>query len=345
MVLIIAENGRIQWDIYVTMIWSVARTAEGATPWKLDPATGAVTYMPDHALLETLIGIPISEVRGSESGRLAKAIDAWVANELRRCGFPPDEVWPRLTKPRVLPRELGLFLDKLPRRMQQDVYDQVLRNKQAAPSDAKVLGRAYVKQVDVLVAQWSRGPELLVSTKSMVSSFRNNLPNRFEESYGDAKNLRGRHPLASMGFLFVLRSTVPEERGTFERATDMLRKLREEHDVYDATCVILAEWNDDPFAGVILRQDAVPGDLRTDAFIAALVDRVLERTPVDRRCRLRPDAQRRPGRGRRGVTSPHGGTAWRDRTSRRLYHQAAGASGHARENRGRERGPARGGLG
>lgn len=262
-------------------------------PWQLDPATGNVTYLPDHALLEALIGIPVGEVRGSESGRLAKAIDAWVAHELRRCGFPPDEVWPRLTKPRVLPRELGLFLSKLPRRMQQDAYDQVLRNKQAAPSDAKVLGRAYVKQVDVLVAQWSRGPELLVSTKSMVSSFRNNLPNRFEESYGDAKNLRGRYPLASMGFLFVLRSTILEERGTFERATDMLRKLREEHDVYDATCVVLAEWNDAPFAGVTLRQDAVPADLQTDAFIAALVERVLQRTPVDMHVEVRERREHR----------------------------------------------------
>jgi hypothetical protein len=262
-------------------------------PWQLDPATGGVTYAPDYALLEALIRIPVGEGRASESGRLAKAIDAWVAQELRRCGFPPDEVWPRLTKPRVLPRELGLYLGKLPRRMQQDAYDQVLRNKQAAPSDAKVLGRAYVKQVDVLVAQWSRGPELMVSTKSMVSSFRNNLPNRFEESYGDAKNLRGRHPLASMGFLFVLRSTVLEERGTFERATDMLRKLRDEQDVYDATCVVLAEWRDSPFAGVTLRQDAVPDDLRTNVFIATLVNRVLERTPVDMHVEVRERREHR----------------------------------------------------
>jgi hypothetical protein len=262
-------------------------------PWQLDPATGAATYHPDHNLLEALIAIPLGERRGSESGRLAKAIDAWVAHELRRCGFPPDEVWPRLTKPRVLPRELGLFLNKLPRNMQESAYAQVLRNKQAAPSDARVLGRAYVKQVDVLVAQWSRGPELLISTKSMVSSFRNNLPNRFEESYGDAKNLRGRYPMASMGFLFVLRSTVLQERGTFERAIDMLRKLREEEDVYDATCVVLAEWSDASFDGVTLRQDAVPDDLRADAFIAALVDRVLQRTPVEMHVEVRERREHR----------------------------------------------------
>jgi hypothetical protein len=269
------------------------RTGLQTNPWQLDPATGAATYVPDHGLLQALIAIPLSEGRGSESGRLAKAIDAWAAHELRRCGFPPDEVWPRLTRPRVLPRELGLYLSNLPRRMQESAYDQVLRNKQAAPSDARVLGRAYVKQVDVLVAQWARGPELLISTKSMVSSFRNNLPNRFEESYGDAKNLRGRYPMASMGFLFVLRSTVLDERGTFERAIDMLRKLRQEQDVYDATCVVLAEWSETSFDGVTLRQDAVPDDLRTDAFIATLVDRVLERTPVEMHVEVRERREHR----------------------------------------------------
>ena len=85
-----------------------SRAADGGTP----------RYVPDHQLLEELIGIPVGEGRASEPGRLAKAIDAWVAHELRRCGFPPDEVWPRLQRPRVLPREVGLFLDGLPQRLQ-----------------------------------------------------------------------------------------------------------------------------------------------------------------------------------------------------------------------------------
>lgn len=262
-------------------------------PWRLEAARDVATYLPDHALLAELLGVPIGEGRGSESGRLAKAIDAWVAHELRRAGFPPDEVWPRLTKPRVLPREVGLFLKGLPRRLQDSAQEQLLRNKQVAPSDARVLGRAYVKQVDVLVAQWSRGPELLVSTKSMVSSFRNNLPNRFEESYGDAKNLRGRFPLAAMGFLFLLRSTVLDEPGTFERAADMLRKLREEADVYDSTCVVLAQWSDDAFDGVRLRHDAVPEDLRTDIFIPTLIERVLQRTPIEMHVEVRERREHR----------------------------------------------------
>lgn len=261
-------------------------------PWCCD-GDGRVQYRPDHELLEELVGIPVGEGRASGSGRLAKAIDAWVAHELRRCGFSRDEVWPRLEKPRVLPREVGLLLDGLPRGMKQAALEQVLRNKRVAPSDARVLGRAYVKQVDVLVAQWSRGPELLVSTKSMVSSFRNNLPNRFEEAYGDAKNLRGRYPLAAMGFLFVLRSTVLDERGTFERAVDMLRKLREEPDVYDTTCLVLADWSDEAFEGVRLRQDVVPPDLNTAQFVATLVERVLNRTPVEMHVAVRERLERR----------------------------------------------------
>ena len=90
-----------------------------------------------------------------------------------------------------------------------------------------------------------------------------------------------------MGFLFVLRSTALEAPGAFERATDMLRKLRDEQDFYDATCVVLADWSNTSFAGVALREEAVPEDLRTDAFIAALVNRVLERTPVDMHIKVR----------------------------------------------------------
>lgn len=256
------------------------RAGRDDNPWTTT-ADGPV-YRPDHGLLARVVGIPVRAGSGSESGRLAKAIDAWIANELRRAGFGDDEVWPRLTRPRVLPRDLALFLDGLPTREREAAWARVLRNRRVAPTDARVLGRAYVKQVDVLVARWSRGPELLVSTKSMTSSFRNNLPNRFEEAYGDAKNLRGRHPLVSMGFLFFLRSTVTAEAGTLDRVVDMLRKLQQDVDVYDATCLLVGEWGvgEDPGA-VTIRNDLVPADLRADRFLGTLVDRLLERTPVD----------------------------------------------------------------
>jgi hypothetical protein len=263
-------------------------------PWHITPA--GRRYEPDYDLLRMLLAIPIDAGSGSESGRFANAIDAWVAAELRRAGFPADEVWPRMTKPRVLPREVGLLLRSLPQRLRGELEAQLIRNATVAPRDAKILGRAYAKQVDVVIAQWSRGPELMVSTKSMVSSFGNNLKNRFEESYGDAKNLRARFPLAAIVFLFVFRSTILKKPGCFESTIDMLRKLRSEMDVYDTTCMVVAEWGDGVVAadrngtcceGVTVRNDVTPPDLRADQFLATMIETVLDRTPVEAHVEVR----------------------------------------------------------
>ncbi|MCA1705840.1 MAG: hypothetical protein LC808_22285 [Actinobacteria bacterium] len=262
-------------------------------PWAL-MSPGRMQYLPDYPLLEAMLDVPVGEGAGSQSGRLAKAADAWVSQELRRAGFGADEVWPRLTAPRILPRELDLFVKSLPATIRSTAQASLARNRAAAPSDARILGRAYVKQVDVLIAQWSRGAELLVSTKTMVGSFRKNLANRFEEAYGDAKNLRGRYPLAAMGFLFILRSTALREPGTVERAIDMLRKLKAEADVYDGTCLLVAEWSDvNPAAGVRLRHDAVPDDVSAARFLVTLVDAVLERTPVEMHVEVRQRREHR----------------------------------------------------
>ena len=281
-------------DVFDTFEAAIRAREAAANPWHL--AADGRRYEPDYDLLQTLLAIPIQAGSGSESGRFANAIDAWVANELRRAGFPPDEVWPRLTKPRVLPREVGLFIDGLPKALRTQVEAQLLRNSKVAPRDANVLGRAYSKQVDVVIAQWARGPELMISTKSMVSSFGNNLKNRFEESYGDAKNLRARFPLAAIGFLFVFRSTILDVPARFEKAVDMMRKLRAEMDVYDTTCMVIAEWDDAAinadweggvFDGVTLRQDLTPEDLRADGFIADMIEAVLARTPVETHVEVR----------------------------------------------------------
>lgn len=130
----------------------------------------------------------------------------------------------------------------------------------------------------------------------MVSSFGNNLKNRFEESYGDAKNLRARFPLAAIGFLFVFRSTILGKPGRFESAIDMLRKLRSEMDVYDTTGMVVAEWDDTTvsadqpggsFGSVTIRNDATPPDLQADQFLAAMIEAVLARTPVEAHVEVR----------------------------------------------------------
>ena len=282
--------------------------APASDPWRHQPEV-APAYAPDYALLERLLGIPVAAGAKVVSGRFARAIDAWLAQELRRCGFGPDEVWPRATRPRVLPRELALLLERLPAKLADEIRARLPGLPALAPTDARVLGRAYDTQVDVCVARWERGPELLISTKAQLSSFGKNLPNRFEEAYGDAGNLRARYPLASVGFLFVQRATVrTEEPDAYERTVDMMRKLR---DIgagygYTATGLLLIDWDDAPppepeaepghgfSPRVRVRPDAVPVDVAAPQFITGLVDHVLAVTPVQYHVEVRRRRERRP---------------------------------------------------
>ncbi len=154
----------------------------------------------------------------------------------------------------------------------------------------------------------------------MDSSYGKNAPNRVEESYGDAKNLRLRHPLAALGFVFGLRSDILEkEPATAEWLFDLLAKLGQEDDAYHATALVLMEYSDgvslvdngdegapdvthEPGAEpdgeqvlsvdedlehtieclpkVRIRLDETPEELMPSRFLAAMVDRVLGATPV-----------------------------------------------------------------
>ena len=202
---------------------------------------------------------------------------------------------------------------------------------------ANILGKNYLKQVDVVMSDWVTGPELLVSTKRMDSSFGKNAANRIEESYGDVKNLRLRHPLAAIGFFYGLRSTVfAEAPDTAEWIIDLLQKLGREDDAYHAVGLLIIDYDsvaeapaDDPgdgenplvaagieappaespvdalfgaeqtalpeFPRVDVIQDRVPGALQPDQFLATLIQRILDATPVT----MHREARRRiaaPGR-------------------------------------------------
>ena len=149
-----------------------------ASPW-----SGASSeYAPDFRHLIDLFKVPMMETKAAASGNWASALDLWIADELRRAGFPRDEVWPRPGLPTVLPREVALLIESAKGPLRAQIEALVAKTPRVAPRDARVLGKAYVKQVDVVMSQWSRGPEVLVSTKTMMSSFRKNLPNRFEEA-------------------------------------------------------------------------------------------------------------------------------------------------------------------
>ena len=140
-----------------------------------------------------------------------------------------------------------------------------------AGSTANVLGSTYNKQIDVGLSSWMTGPEILISTKTMGSSFGKNLSNRFEEAYGDAKNLKGRHPLATLGFFFLVNSSIVDEPRIFAKAVTMLEKLRMEDDAYDATCLLLVDWGEGGHLTVSRENDRVPLSLSALSFFEEVV--------------------------------------------------------------------------
>jgi hypothetical protein len=128
-------------------------------------------------------------------------------------------------------------------------------------------------------------------------TFGKNLPNRFEESYGDAGNLRARYPLAAVGYFFVQRSTIlTDEPDAFEIAIDMIRKLRDTGDRngYTTTGLLLVEW-DDPSstATVHARPEHVPADVAPPRFFSDLIQHVLTVSPVAHHVRVRSLLERR----------------------------------------------------
>lgn len=263
----------------------IVAAADTSTPWHIG-ADGR-RFATDVKLLEALLAVPLALGSASQSGLPAKAVDVWLAHELRRAGFGQDEVWPRARAPRILSREICLLLEGLPAKLRSELVARLESGKvaKAVSADATVLGKAYNKQVDVVIAQWARGPELLVSTKRMDSSIANNALNRIEESYGDAHNLRGRHPLAAIGYVLVLRaSAMTHSPASAERLLDLVEKLGADPAGYDATAVIVAEWSS-PAPGtapvVEVLRDRVPPCLDIGAFLQSMVNAVLDRTPID----------------------------------------------------------------
>lgn len=280
-------------------------------------------FVPDLDTLRALLGVPLHLGAPTRSGVPALALDVWVAYELRRAGFDPDAVWPRDEHPRAVAKDVLDFIRGTPATTRKDLLARL--QKGSGPggvggASANILGKNYLKQVDVILSGWQTGPELLVSTKRMDSSFGKNAANRVEESYGDAKNLALRHPMAAMGFLYSMRSTAhTEERRQFDWIVDLLIKLGREDDAYDACCLVVPEWaGEGPSDGggdveppapiapddvqvvdaevgdpvtdvdramaclpvVTLRQDLVPDELSPSRFFTVLVNQVIDSTPV-----------------------------------------------------------------
>lgn len=286
------------WALFDAILDEAAPNGEHSNPW----VEGE--YAPDIATLERLLGAALHVVPTgkTQSGVAALALDVWLAYELRRAGFDQDGVWPRARAPRVVPTSIAGLIRALPGR-EGDALRSRLEGRNAPSgvvgATANVLGKNYIKQVDVVMSAWDTGPQILISTKRMDSSFGKNAANRIEESYGDAKNLRGRHPMAALGFVFGLRSTAFEtEPATARWIVDLLQKLGREDDAYDAVCLLVLEYGGEPIevaaeeldaladAGAVADEEVLEDDVPLDE-----VERVLQNLPTVRvRSELAPEA-------------------------------------------------------
>ncbi|ART70179.1 hypothetical protein BTO20_17840 [Mycobacterium dioxanotrophicus] len=305
------------WAIFDRIVADAAPGGEHTNPWVR--CGDELIYRPDFRVLRRLLGVPLHLDAPSTTGVPALALDVWLAYEMRRAGFDADAVWPRPSEPRIMPSAIANLLDGLPLKERQLIEHRLRRSmKGVAGSSASILGKHYMKQVDVVMSDWDTGPELLISTKRMDSSFGKNAANRVEESYGDAKNLRLRHPMAALGFVYGLRSTIlTTEPDKAEWLIDLLGKLGTEDDAYHAVALVMIDYDvaapaeDDEvdsiekaepdalfeivdvetaavdaalaaLPDIAIRHDTVPPELQPSRFLATMVTRVVDTTPVTR---------------------------------------------------------------
>ena len=166
----------LAWDLFDRIVADAP--IRDVNPWDANGHFG-----PDFDTLSRLLGVPLALNASSQSGVPALALDVWVAYELRRAGFHPDRVWPRASPPRVLPADVEALVASLPKTLRHQVQSRLDKGLSGGTTSASanLLGKNYLKQVDVVMSTWQTGPELMVSTKRMDSSVCKNAANRIEE--------------------------------------------------------------------------------------------------------------------------------------------------------------------
>jgi hypothetical protein len=262
----------------------------GAVPSELrSPWSGVGSYVFDRELLQDLIAVQL-EAAGdgaANTGALAIAVDVWIATELRRAGIEPGAVWPRTERPRILSQAFASAADRFKyakdasvREIQEATVDQLA--ELSGQSSTNVLGGFFAKEIDVVIAEYDRGLELAVSTKTMTNSFGKNITNRFEEASGDLLNIRRRYPMATFGYVYLVTSNVFDEPHGWERIKDMCRKLKslapgDDRGSYDASCLIVLDGTGDRPR---LVEDEMPDDLHPNAFFESMLESLFARSPV-----------------------------------------------------------------
>ncbi len=153
--------------------------------------------------------------------------------------------------------------------------------------EAKLLGVAKDKSVDVAVIDPQNGPLLIIGARSQMSSIGKNVPGYFEGVIGDAMALQERFPMSTHGYVYlhpltVIKATKTTEKLNHARYAAMYASItgrsgpsyRAVRGVFDQFAYIVADFTIDP---VKLRDDIVTSAVPDpDMSIETFVDRMVE---------------------------------------------------------------------
>lgn len=174
---------------------------------------------------------------------------------------------------------------------------RALEGELPGTAEAYILGDFYSKQIDVAISSWRRGPDVLISTKTMFSSYRKNLKNRHEEAVGEVNSLRARHPMASMGYAYLVHKNVYDEEGAYAILCDILVRLRRRGEAFDATMLLVADWDNTAAAPTVTGIDQPAEELNASGFFQDIVEHAMTRSPIKEHVEVR----------RRRAAEPPGG--------------------------------------
>ena len=117
-------------------------------------------------------------------------------------------------------------------------------------------------------------------TKSLFSSYRKNLKNRHEEAIGEVASLRARHPMAVMGYAYLVRQNIFAEAGAYEILLDVLARLRRPGTHFDATTLVVIDWKSTGTRVAVTGPDEPAHALTSGLFFRDVVSTALDRTPI-----------------------------------------------------------------
>jgi hypothetical protein len=82
-----------------------------------------------------------------------------------------------------------------------------------------------------------------------------------------------------MGYAYLVRSNIYDEGGAYAFIRDLLVRLRKPDGAFDATMLLVADWDDATRTLVAVEDPAE--ELSTGRFFADLLNAVLDNTPVE----------------------------------------------------------------